>query len=178
MGVVDSAAADEAIAAAAVPRFQELLVRVRPGAWKEQLEFHRPQAARAAALLGEVDEGASDSGAALFGGRDQHAELARVGRDVVDPDAADDLAVAGGDRDLFRPDQLGEFGRFRPSHSVAPDPAFGDRVHIVDELGELIDELGVGGGSRIELANVDHRPLLLLSPHGLRFTAAIQQRKS
>jgi hypothetical protein len=53
-------------------------------------------------LLDEGDEGAADTGAALIWGRDQHPELARVSRDVVDPDAAGNLAVPGRDRDLSR----------------------------------------------------------------------------
>ena len=116
----------------------------------EQLELHRSHPALAAVLLGEVDEGAADTGAALIWGRDQHPELARVVRDVVNPDAAGDLAVPGSNRDLSRTDQLRDLGRRRPWGPVAPEPALGGRVHVVDEVGEEIEELGVVAVTRLE----------------------------
>jgi hypothetical protein len=64
--------------------------------------------ALAAALLGEVDEGAADTGAAVLGGDDEDPELAHVIRDVMDADGAGDLVVSSGDRDLLGADQVGE----------------------------------------------------------------------
>ena len=69
-----------------------------PGARDEQLELHRAPSAPAAVLLGERDERAADAGAALIGRRDEHPELARVAGDVVETDAAGDLAAPRGDR--------------------------------------------------------------------------------
>jgi hypothetical protein len=105
--------------------------------------------------FGEGDEGPSDTGAALVGSCDQQPELARLVRDVMDADGAGDLAVAGGDRELSGPDQLGELGRRRPRRPVAPEPALGRRVDVVDEAGELIDEPGIVADRRIEQADGD-----------------------
>jgi DNA-binding transcriptional LysR family regulator len=101
-------------------------------------------------LLGEGDQRAADAGAALIGPRDQDPELAGAVGDVVDADASRDLAVTSGDRDLLRPDQLGELGRRRAPEPVAPEAAFGDRVDLVDEASQMIDQPGVVADRRLE----------------------------
>jgi hypothetical protein len=175
MVVVDAAGADRPITDPAVPRLEELLARMPPGARDEQLELDRTESALAAVLLGEGDEGAADAGAAVIGGRDQHPELAHVIRDVVKPDAAGDLAVPGGDRDLFRADQLGELGRRRPWGPVAPKPALGGRVHVVDEAGHVIDEPGIVVDRPPQQADGDRGRLLVVRAHGSRMAAEIER---
>jgi hypothetical protein len=126
-----------------------------PLAREQQLELHRPPSALAVVLLGEVDEGAADAGAAMIGRRDQHPELARVIRDVMHPDAADDPAVSGRDGDLPGADPLGELGRRRPCRPVAPEPALRNLVHVVDEAGQVIDEPRVATVGRLQQADGD-----------------------
>ena len=123
MSVVDGGGADEPVPDPPVPRLEELLGRMLPLAREQQLELHGTPPALAVVLLGEGDEGAADAGAALLGRRDQHPELARVIGDVVNPNAADDVAVPRGDGDLLGPDQLGDLGCRRSCRPVAPQPA-------------------------------------------------------
>jgi hypothetical protein len=78
MRVVDTAGADDSIAAAAVPRLQEFLARMPPPPRDEQLELDRSHSAVAAVLLGEVEEGPADTGAAMLGRRNQHPDLSRL----------------------------------------------------------------------------------------------------
>ena len=94
-----------------------------------------------------------------IGSCDQHPELARVGGDVVDPNAADDLPALRGDRDLASPDEPGELGRRGPRGPVAPQPAFRRHVDRVDELRDLRDKPVVVGGRRLEQTDggVDQR---------------------
>jgi hypothetical protein len=94
-------------------------VRMSPGVGNEQLELHHPMPSLARESLGEVDESAADTGAALIGSRNELPELARIGGYVVDHDAADDLAVSDGDRDLTL-DEFDELSGRRPRGPGAP----------------------------------------------------------
>jgi hypothetical protein len=85
---------------------------------------------------------------------EEEAELARVGRDVVDAHAADDVPVARGDRDLARADELRHLGRCRARGPVAPEAPLGFGVDDVDEGGDLVDEPRVVGGGRVEQRDV------------------------
>jgi len=67
----------------------------------------------------------------------------------VQPHGARDAARPGGDRDLTRADQPGELGRGRARGPVAPEAALRDRVDVVDENSQVVEEPGVVGDPRL-----------------------------
>jgi hypothetical protein len=172
VGVVESARADEPVAAPAVPPPQELLARVRPPARHEQLELHGPQPAAGAAVLDMVEQRAADAHPALIGGGDEHPKLADVGGHVLDAHAAHDPAVAGGDDDLPAADELGDLRGGRSRAALAPEPLLGDRVDAVDEIGQPFDEPAIVGGPGRKDLDGDWR---LLRRHASRMPARIER---
>ena len=129
---------------------------MRPLARDEQLELHRPQPALAARCLGEVDERAADAHAALIGSGDQHPELARRRRRRRARGCCPRCPSAGW-RPRSRARRISSaisaaVVRVAP---VAPEPALGGRVDVVDEVGQLLDEPGIVGSRRLQQADVE-----------------------
>ena len=144
----------------------------------EQLELDPRQPALAAVPLGEGDERAADPDAALIGRRDQHPELARVVRDVVQPQAAGDAARPRGDGDLARADQRAELRRRGARRPVAPEPALRRRVDVVDETGQAIEEPCVVDDLRLQQANDRRRRPLRVRVHAPRIHLTIERRNT
>jgi hypothetical protein len=112
-------------------------------------------------LLGEPYEPAADPKAAVPEIRGEHAELACVVVEAVDPDASGETSVQPCHRDLTRPHECADLIRGRPG-AAGPQAFFRRRVDLIDQRGQRRDGGLVAGRGRRQRSDLrlcrDERP--------------------